>query len=293
MKLSLSRSLHKARPLHWLAKRTPPRWCYAAELAGIALALALYPHAQRSVRPLKRALGQRHDATTVRRKTRAHLLYRRWQNHLETAWKNWAWRADEFVRIEGAENLRVALSEGRGAVLLSGHYYGFDRLVDPILAQRGYPVSRWANPLESESIEERWGRGDFAKWEIIDFRGDFWHHAQSLLAAREHLKKNRAVHLSVRGQAEGSPEARVENNYRSFFLEPRALALVEALGAPVLPCFSVPDRQGSVVIRIYSAVAPRKKAIMDSFGALYSQHLNEHPEFTRIWRRVMRGDSWW
>jgi len=47
------------------------------------------------------------------------------------------------------------------------------------------------------------------------------------------------------------------------------------------------------VIRIYSAVAPKKSAIMDSFGALYSQHLNDHPEFTRIWRRVVRGDPWW
>jgi len=183
----------------------------------VSLALAFYPHVHRSVRPLRRVLGPQHDAKTVRRKTRAHLLYRRWQDHLEMAWENWAWRADEFVRIEGAENLSIALGEGRGAVLLSGHYYGLDRLVDPILAQRGYPVSRWANPLESESIEERWGRGDFARWEVIDFRGDFWHHAQSLLAAREHLKKNRAVHLSVRGQAEGAPEARVKTTIGVFF----------------------------------------------------------------------------
>ncbi len=229
----------------------------------------------------------------MRRRSRSHLLYRRWQDHLELAWENWAWRAEQFVRIEGADYLQSALNEGGGAVLLSGHYYGLDRLVDPILAQKGVPVSRWANPLESESIEERWGHGDFTRWEVIDFRGDFWHHAQRILSARRHLKENRVVHLSVRGQPDGSPDVLVRNDYRSFFLEPRALVLLETLAAPVLPCFTLPDKRGNIIVQIHPPVAPVKKQIMEGFGALYTKYLNEHPEYTRIWRRMLRGDSWW
>jgi hypothetical protein len=293
MKLSVSRGFHKALLLRWIARRIPPRWCFLVNLAAITLGLAIYPHAGRSVRPLAWLLTERHDPTTVRRKSRDHLLYRRWQDHLEFAWENWAWRMDDFVRVEGTAHLSEALSAGQGAVLLSAHYYGLDRLVDPILAQKGYAMSRWANPLESESIEDRWGKGDFTKWKIIDFRGDFWHHTQRILSARKHLKENRAVHLSVRGQPDGEPESLVQNNYKSFFLEPKALLLVEMLNAPVLPCFAIPDDRGNIVVNIYPRVPPVKRLVMESFGALYSKHLNDHPEFTRIWRRVMRGDPWW
>lgn len=293
MKLPLSRAFHKAPVLRWAARRIPPRWCFLMHLSGVAVGLAIYPHAGRSVRPLSQILSGRHEAAAVRRKSRAHLLYRRWQDHLELAWENWAWRIDEFVRIEGADHLTEVLRGGRGAVLLSGHYYGLDRLVDPILAQKGYAVSRWANPLESEAIEERWGKGDFAKWKIIDFRGDFWHHTQRILSARKHLKENRAVHLSVRGQPDGAPETRIENDYRSFFLETNAPLLIEMLNAPVLPCFAMPDEYGNIVLCIYPPVPPNKRLVMEAFGAIYSKHLNEHPEFSRIWRRVVRGDPWW
>jgi lauroyl/myristoyl acyltransferase len=212
---------------------------------------------------------------------------------LEVAWENWAWRVDDFVRIEGVQHLSDALSTRQGAILLSGHYYGLDRLVDPILAQKGYAMSRWAHPLESESIEERWGNGNFAKWEVIDFRGDHWHHTQMLLTARRHLKEKRIVHISVRGQPDGAPECLVRNHYRSFFLEPKGLLLIEMLNAPVVPCFTIPDDRGNVVVKIYPPVQPLKHLVMASFGSLYTKHLNDYPEFTRIWRRVMGGDPWW
>lgn len=200
---------------------------------------------------------------------------------------------DDFVRIEGGEHLTEVLHLGSGAVLLSAHYDGLDRLVDPILEQKGHAMSRWANPLESESIEDRWGKGDFAKWKIIDFRGDFWHHTQRILSARKDLKENRVVHISVRGQPNGDAEWLVQNKYRSFSLEPPALLLIELLGAPVLPCFALPDSRGNIVVSIYPRVPPAPRQIMNAFGSIYSKHLNDHPEFTRIWRRVMRGDLWW
>ena len=136
-------------------------------------------------------------------------------------------------------------------------------------------------------------KGDFAKWKIIDFRGDFWHHTQRILSARKDLKENRVVHISVRGQPNGDAEWLVQNKYRSFSLEPPALSLIELLGAPVLPCFALPDSRGNIVVSIYPRVPPAPRQIMNAFGSIYSKHLNDHPEFTRIWRRVMRGDLWW
>jgi lauroyl/myristoyl acyltransferase len=293
MKLSLFRQLHTTYSLRWLARSMPPRWCFIANFIGIALALALYPHASRSVRPLRLLLTERHGARIAGRRAREHLLFRRWQNHLEIGWKNWAWRLDDFVRIEGKEHLDQTLGKKSGVVLLSGHYYGIDRLVDPILAQMGYAVTRWANPVHRESIEERWGKGDFAKWHLVDFGGDSWHRARMVLNVRKHLKHNHIVHLSVRGQPRGESSFWVQNHYESFFLEPKGIVLLETLEAPVLPCFTIPDRQGNVVIKLYPPVLPSRELIMESFGSLYSRHLNEFPEYSRVWRRLVRGEAWW
>lgn len=293
MKLSLFRQLHTTASLRGLARRTPPRWCFIANFIGIALALALYPHASRSVRPLRLLLTQRHGARIARRKAHDHLLFRRWQNHLEIGWKNWAWRLDDFVRIEGKAHLDDSLKQGSGAVLLSGHYYGIDRLVDPILAQMGYAMARWANPVHRQSIEERWGKGDFAKWQLIDFGGDRWHRARMVLNVRKNLKQNHIIHLSVRGQPHGETLFWVQNHYGGFFLEPNGIVLLEMLEAPVLPCFTVPDLQGNVVIRIYPPVIPNRALIMESFGSLYSQYLNEFPEYSRVWSRLVRREAWW
>ena len=293
MKLSLFRWLHKTESVRWLAKRIPPRWCFLADLTGIVVERSLYPHASRSAEPLKQLLIGCHDANTVGKKCRDYLLFRRWQNHVEIGWENWAWRVDEFVRIEGGAHLADALKEGHGAVLLSGHYYGLDRMVDPILAQKGFAMTRWANPLESQSIEDRWGHGDFARWQTIDFRGDAWHHTQMLLNARKQLRQNRVIHLSIRGQPQGEAGLMIENRYRSFFLESKGPHLLEMLKAPVLPCFAIGDDRGVIIIKIYPAVQPDRQSIMASFGALYSEHINEYPELSRVWRRMMRGDSWW
>ena len=200
---------------------------------------------------------------------------------------------DDFVQIEGAMHIDDALQRGNGVILLSGHYYGVDRLVEPILAQKGYAMTRWANPLDREAIEDRWGSGDFARWKVIDFHGDAWHHTQMILKARKHLRENRVLHLSVRGQPEGEQGFLVQNIYKSFFLEPKGMRLLEMLKVPIVPCFALPSDSGKIIVKIYPAVAPDQRLVTASFVSLYSKHLNDHPEFTRIWRRMMRGDPWW
>jgi len=293
MKLSIFRVLHKTAALRRVAKRIPPHWCFLADGLGIDLAVRFYPHARRNVQSLAALLSKRLGPIAARRKARDYLLYRRWQNHLEVGWENWARRIDDFVRMEGTGYLDETLARGSGAVLLSGHYYGLDRLVDPILAQKGYAISRWANPVDSQSVEDRWGKGDFKRWKLLDFHGDSWHHTQMILQARRQLKENRLVHLSLRGQRNGKSEFRVESDYGRFFLEAKGVALLELLGAPVLPCFAMPGARGTVVIKFYPPLEPVPDRILQSFGGLYSGYLNEHPEYSRIWRRLVRGDAWW
>ena len=291
-KIVIGRLVQYIQPLRWCARRLPVSWCFRWVRAEIALAYLLNPHAARLAKPLADMLEGHEERQRIRERGRDYLLYRRWQNLLEKSWRHWAWKHERFVRIEGDDTLVHALERGGGAILLSGHYYGYDRMVDPILAQRGFAITRWAAALDPPSTAERWGES-VAPWNAINFHGDGWHATRMIFKVREELQRNRAIHLSVLGHARGESAFRLNFEPKEFFLDPKIFELLEILRAPVLPCFAMPEAAGKIVIRIYPPIVPVKDEIMGAFGALYSKYLNEHPEFTRIWRRVMRGEERW
>jgi lauroyl/myristoyl acyltransferase len=224
---------------------------------------------------------------------RRYVAYRKWMNHLVYAWPNWVKRLPDWVTLEGDEHLRAASERGKGALLLSGHAFGFAAFVTPVLAQRGYEVYRTGRGRRVDQVT-RWGKAEnYEHWEYINYGEDCWNRAQALNEMRQALKANQIVHTSIRGFPRGDPRLQIDFCYKDFFLDPRLIRIIEIIQASVLPCFAICDNQGRLIVKIYPPVAPAGEEVMRVFGPLYARYLREAPEFTRIWRRVVQQQEGW
>jgi lauroyl/myristoyl acyltransferase len=291
MKLSPVKTFHRSKPFRGIAKRVPPKWLFNLTRLRTTIGTAFYPHTKKRAASLASILNGYGDGHLSYRHAREAIIYNRWLDHLEYAWCNWAARHPEFVRIEGGEILGGLLQLGRGAVLLSGHRYGFNRMVDPILAQNGYPATRWSRPVNPQAISKRWGEGDYIQWSHMSFRGDTWHQVRMIRNFREALQQNRLVHISVRGFITGKPESLVKNRYKSFYLDAKLFTLLEGLQAPVLPCFAIPSAKGCIVLKIHPSLPDTATEMMQHFARLYAEVIDERPELARFLRRIARGDQ--
>jgi hypothetical protein len=224
---------------------------------------------------------------------RKHLIYRKWSKTVLWAWPGWAARHNELVLLEGEEHLKTALGEGRGAFLLSGHFYGFERLVAPTLAQRGYCMNRTGFGWRGDDISERWGKGTYARWEHINYGDDRHQRMRALAKVERALGRNEVVHISMRGFSQGEPQFEIPFFYGKFFLDGLLIEVLEYLEAPILPCFALSDDRGRFVVRLYPALPPRRAEIMSGFGQLYAGYLRDQPEFSQIWKNVAQKRKEW
>jgi lauroyl/myristoyl acyltransferase len=295
-KLSLVRLAylcHRVPGLRWVGKNISPWFFFQWTKFTAYLGFYFYPADRRRVRYLRQALAASCDRATVRRIGLRYVTYRKWTRHLVYAWPNWVDRLGEWVSLEGEEHLIAALEEGKGALLLSGHAFGFAALVSPVLAQRGYEVYRTGRGRRVDQVT-RWGKaGNYARWEYINYGEDRWNRARALNEMRQALKANQIVHTSIRGFPRGEPELEINFCYKKFFLDHRLIRIIELVQATVLPCFAVCDNQGRLVVKIYSGVPPVSEEVVRVFGSLYARYLRETPEFTWIWRRVVQQQEGW
>ena len=210
-----------------------------------------------------------------------------------SAWPCWAERHNELVLFEGEEHLKTALRERRGAILLSGHFYGFERVVAPALAERGYRMNRTGFGWRGDDISERWGKGNYARWGHINYGDDRHQRLQALAKIQRALGRNEIVHLSIRGFSQGEPQFEIPFCYGRFFLDGRLIETIEHLAAPVLSCFALSDERGRFVIRLYPPEPPGRAQMMSGFGQLYAGYLRDHPEFAQIWKNVAQKRKEW
>jgi lauroyl/myristoyl acyltransferase len=222
-----------------------------------------------------------------------YLVYRRWFNDLIYAWPNWAARHEEWTLIDGENHLVGALAGDRGAVLLTGHQFGYERYVAATLAQKGYKVSRTGTGADPERRVARWGRGSFKRWHYLNYRGDYWHHIHVMRELHRLLKQNGVVLMSIRGFPSGAPELEINFFCGRFFLDAAVIRLIESAKAPVIPCFAICDDHGRLNIKLSPPVAPERRAIVKEFGRIYTGYLRDYPEFARIWKRVIDQENEW
>ncbi|MFT4979002.1 MAG: lauroyl/myristoyl acyltransferase [Myxococcota bacterium] len=79
---------------------------------------------------------------------------------------------DDTVVIEGLEHLDRALSRGKGAIILIGHF-GANQMIMPALGHKGYPMSQlsapppvWADILRETRTTPLWERVLQRRWEL-------------------------------------------------------------------------------------------------------------------------------
>ncbi len=292
MHLSLMYLCHRAPILQRFGSILPYRWFFHWTWFSTLAAFYFYPHRKRSVAPLLKVVGG-NSQRNVRDLAKRYLVYRRWFNDLIYAWPNWAARCDEWTFVEGENHLAEALARGQGAILLTGHQFGYERYAAAVLAQKGYKVSRTGTGADPEKRVSRWGTGSFKSWRYLNYQGDYWHHIHVMRALRRWLKQNGVVLMSIKGFPVGSPDLEIDFSCGRFFLDPSIIRLIESANAPVLPCFAICGDHGHLKIEMSPALAPERSAIMKGFGPVYAHYLREYPEFARIWKRVIDQESEW
>lgn len=285
MKLTLTQLVHTIPAIRAMARQIHPYWFCRATLASVTVASWLSPHTQKLARPFATVMAQRFEPKELRKRTTYYLLYLRLFKDLVPAWTNWEHRHSDWVSVEGEDDLKEALKRGRGVILMSGHNYGFGKLVAPALALRGYRVVRASNGKKGKAAT-RWKRRGDLPWRYVNYKGDYWHHLNVLKAMRNALLKNEIVHISVRGHRTGNPEMKIEFLNRTFFLDPVWFRMVEIFQAPVLPCFAIGDINGNVKIILHRPLAACGKNMANEFGDILSHYLTEYPEFGRVWKAI-------
>lgn len=281
--------------LHYIGALIPLRCFFIWTRLSVLAAFYVYPHRRRSAEPLLTAVRSDTKSGTIKIQhlAKRYLVYRRWFNDLIYAWPNWAERCDQWASVEGEDYLTGALSDGRGAILLTGHQFGYERYAAAVLAQKGYRVSRTGSGVDPLRRVARWGEGPFKTWHYLNYHGDYWHRVQVMRQLRQRLKENGIVLMSIMGFAEGAPEFAMEYFHGRFYLDATLIRLIESVGSPVLPCFAICNDDGSLRIEIGRAVKPQRREIVKDFGQVYAGYLKKFPEFARIWKRVVAQESEW
>lgn len=289
----VSYACHRMPGMRWIGKQISPLAYFKWAGGTASVTYHGYPADRRRVRYMRQALEGSVANGNLRAITQKNILYRKWSKILTHGWPNWAERWPEWTRIDGEEHLQSALAQGKGAVLLSGHSFGFTSFVAPVLSQMGYRLHRsgrghWGEPAE------RWGRDwSLENWDYNSFGKDFWQHVRALNKMRRATAKNDIVHLLITGFPSGNPELEIDFCHKRFFLDAAAFSILESLKAPVLPCFATCDESGRLIITLSAPLSPVRGEILKVFGPLFSRYLKEQPEFAFFWRKVVQQRDGW
>jgi len=291
--LRFSYACHRMPGVRWLGRQIPPLTYYKWAARAARISYYTYPSDWRRARYMRQVLAPTFAPDRVKTIAQKNVVFRQWQKILTHGWPSWADQWNDWAYIDGEQHLRRALAQGNGAVLLSGHSYGFTSLVAPLLSQKGYRLHRtgrghWGDPAE------RWGRDwSLEQWEYNSFGQDFWQHVRALNKMHQAVKKNEIIHILVTGFPHGNPQLEIDFYHKKFFLDAAALRILETLNAPVLPCVPICDDSGRLMITIYAPLSPTRAEIMKGFGLMYSRHLKEQPEFANFWRKVAQQRDGW
>jgi lauroyl/myristoyl acyltransferase len=279
-------------PLFMPIGRAIPVGWYYRWIGSVAPLIGRFSrHAREQQRYVRQALANTHSPEKRSEVARRNLIYRKWRVCLQVAWPNIAERYQQWVSLEGEEHLIRLASAGKGAILLSGHSFGFSGMAVRTLAQRGYEIVRAGVGREPARRRRRWGQGDYQRWQYIGYDGDYWHRFRVLKQLQQAVRGGALLQIGIRGFPTGSPEHKVESIYGPFFLDRQIIRLIEVLQVPVLPCFVVCDQTGRAVIKIFPELAHAREQIVSRFGSLYAEYLRAFPESANIWKKVVREEE--
>lgn len=293
MKLNLMQVCHRLPALRPVTRTLPPGAFLRLLHASASLSSWCRPHAKKKLRPFLEVNQVNFQAAELKRRGRRYLYCLRLFKDLVPAWANWEDRSHEWIELTGESHLQRALAAGKGALLISGHSYGFNRFLAPLLAQKGYIVNHGGGGGRGHDFRVgRWGRCRIG-WRYISYGRDRWEHLKAVNAVSKALARNELVSLSIRGAPAGEKEMELDFWHGRFFLESVWFRVFERLRAPVLPFFIIEDGSFRLRIAIYPELRGDRFEMARQFGRTYVQYLREFPECGRIWRAIYLARPHW
>lgn len=269
-----------------LAVRVHPVWFFRFTGWSVTLSSWIWPGTRSRARIFEEVLRDEFNGMDLRARAQRYLFHLRLFKDLEIAWNNWEQRHGEWIIIEGESHLQRALEQGKGAVLVSSHNYGFSKIVAPVLVQRGYRVHRGGNGgAKADRRRSRWGKKEQVNWNYLHYKGDYWHRVQQLKAIQKALAANDVVHVSPRGFNKGNEDTAIEFFGRKYFLDANWFRVFQICQAPILPCFAVgnADRQIKIVIHPPLTLG---KTTAKAFAEIQSDYITRFPEYGRLWKSI-------
>ena len=141
-RVPLIRLCHRVPLFMPMGRAIPVDWYYHWIKSVAPLIGRFSRHAREQQRYIKLALAKSHSAEKQLDIARGNLIYRKWRVCLQVAWPNVAARSQQWLILQGEENLTRLARAGKGAILLCGHSFGFSGMAVRALAQRGYELVR-------------------------------------------------------------------------------------------------------------------------------------------------------
>jgi lauroyl/myristoyl acyltransferase len=232
------------------------------------------------------------DGDRLRRIVEMHLVYRRYLDNLPFVWREWSQKENRWFHVEGENYLGEALAIGKGAILVSSHNYGVNRLIPPILGKMGYPISR-VGGWNRQDIIKYWGDESARTWRHLNVGSDGWARLRVTRQIAKILSENSLVYMSMPNRLTGAPDQEVRLFGRKFFIDLAMVRLLDSLRVTILPCFAICNDRGEIKIAIHPPLNGSVSAMSKSYCRLFSRYLTEHPEFCRFWKPlVQRKDQW-
>jgi KDO2-lipid IV(A) lauroyltransferase len=215
----------------------------------------------------------------------------------------------EVCEVEGREHLDAALSRGKGAIVLIGHF-GANQMIMPALGYLGYPMSQlsapptvWADILRDTRTTPLWEKVLARRWEL-ERRLPVRHVNvfKFLRPAYECLERNEVLGLAFDGGG-GTRWTKVRLLGRTANVSTQPAQLWRATGAAVLPTVVVrqtgtlrhrvviepaltwqphPDRDESLRLAM--------QAFVDRFAAWVERYPDHYLHFLLMRRRVRGTD---
>jgi lauroyl/myristoyl acyltransferase len=214
----------------------------------------------------------------------------------------WGWRTP--ITLEGADNIRAALAEGRGAVLWVAHF-SFNALASKkALHDAGFHVSHLSRPEHGFSKSRfgiAWLNPIRVKAELRYLDGrviiDRARPTSAVQRGRKLLAENRIISITA-GAWEGAQVARVRVGGVALELSTGAPGLAWLTGAALLPVFTIRDEatlQMKVIVGEAIRVdqgAGRDAALLaatQTFADRLRPYAEAHPLQWRDWEKIEKA----
>jgi lauroyl/myristoyl acyltransferase len=199
----------------------------------------------------------------------------------------WIGEAEQSVSLIGEEHLEKALSAGRGAVLVSGHF-GQPVMGVLLLVRRGYTVMlgakrHWHEPLKA----------------VCGVIGLGWTTAEkvgALQKLRHHLRANGVVLILVDSTERARSLRRPFLGRMTIPVAMGPFVLGSLASSPILPFFVLPPQgSGAFEVRVHPPLQwaqdnpyreETNEAAMRDFLALYESYVRCYPGSFRSWERL-------